>query len=35
MLMKRAVLMEQWAQFCRDESPQLPNLDELAQKRVA
>jgi integrase len=35
MLMKRAVLMEQWAQFCREESPRLPNLGELAQKRVA
>jgi hypothetical protein len=33
--MKRAALMEEWAQFCSQETPRLPALDEIVERKVA
>jgi integrase len=35
LLMKRAALMEEWAQFCSEETLQLPALDEIVERKVA
>ncbi len=35
MLLKRAVLMEQWAQFCNEASLRLPTVSEISERRVA
>jgi len=35
LLLKRAALMEQWAQFCDQLTPRLPTLVELSEKKVA
>jgi integrase len=35
LLMKRAALMEEWARFCSEETPRLPALDEIVERRVA
>jgi len=35
LLMKRAALMEQWAQFCSEQPPRLPALDEIVERKVA
>jgi hypothetical protein len=33
--MKRAALMEQWAAFCNERTPQLPSLKELSERMAA
>jgi integrase len=35
LLMKRAALMEEWAQFCSKEAPELPSLHGIVERRVA
>lgn len=35
LLLKRAVLMEQWATFCAEEAPRIPAVGEVSQRRVA
>lgn len=35
LLMKRAALMEEWAEFCSQETPQLLELDAMVERRVA
>ena len=35
MLMKRAALMEQWAQFCSETVPRVPTVFDLSQRTAA
>lgn len=35
MLLKRAIVMEKWAQFCAEKSPVMPKMDELLEKWAA
>jgi integrase len=34
LLLKRAVVMERWAQFCNEASPALPDIAKLLEKRA-
>ena len=33
LLLKRAYVMERWAQFCTDPSPQLPDIAKLMERQ--